>query len=87
MTLFRGNKDGDGADVKPAEEGVSGCGVGGVNGIGGGLGNIDILLSLRASVGLIVRAANPVAWAPFGMIDSRLLDDGVVVRRFDLLGD
>ena len=79
MTLFLGIIEGDGADGKPAEEGVSGCGVGGVCGIGGGSGIIDILFNLRASVGLIVRAARPVAWALFGIIDNLLLDDGVIV--------
>lgn len=79
MTLFRGTSEGEGADGIPAEDGVSGCGVGGVNGRGGTFGIIDILFSLRASVGLIVRAAKPVACALFGKIDSRLFEDGVRV--------
>ena len=47
--------------------------------MGGGFGIMDILFSLRASVGLIVRAAKPVAWALLGITDTRLLDEGVVV--------
>lgn len=48
-------------------------------GIGGALGIIDILFILRASVGLMVRAASPVAWALLGIMDSLLLDEGVIV--------
>lgn len=78
VTLFRGIKDGEGAACRPVEGGGSICeGVGGVNGIGGGLGIIDILLSLRASVGLIVRAPKPVACALPGIIDILLFDRGV----------
>ena len=48
-------------------------------GIGGAGGTTDILFSLLASVGLIVRAPNPEAW--LGMTDILLLlDPGVVVR-------
>lgn len=57
-------------------------------GIGGGFGITDILFSLRASVGLIVRAARPVACALFGKIDCLLEDDGVMVLcRFGLPGE
>lgn len=87
VTLFRGINDGDGADGKPAEDGVSGCGVGGVYGIGGGFGINDIRFILLASVGLIVLAARPVAWALFGNMESLLLEDGVIVLRFGLAGD
>ena len=72
VTLFRGITGGDGS------VGVLACGVGGVNGIGGGFGIIDILFNLRASVGLIVRAPRPVACALPGIIEILLLlDDGV----------
>lgn len=72
VSLFRGITGGDGSD------GGSASGVGGVYGIGGGLGIMDILFSLRASVGLIVRAPRPVACALPGMIETLLLlDDGV----------
>lgn len=72
VSLFRGITGGDGSD------GVSACGVGGVYGIGGGFGIMDILFNLRASVGLIVRAPRPVACALPGMIEILLLlDDGV----------
>ncbi len=47
--------------------------------MGGGFGIIDIRLIRRASVGLIVRAASPVACALFGITDIRLLEDGVAV--------
>ena len=87
VILFRGAKDGEGADGIPAEDGVSGCGVGGVNGTGGALGIIDILLSLLASVGLIVRAASPVAWALFGSIDMRLLEGVELPCVLGLAGD
>lgn len=60
VRLFLGTRAGDGADGS-VNKVWSGCGVGGVYGIGGGFGIIDILFSLRASVGLIVRAAKPVA--------------------------
>lgn len=87
VRLFVGIKDGDGGNGS-AKLIVSACGVGGVKGSGGGLGITDILLSLRASVGLIVRAANPVACALFGRIDCLFADDGVVVLcRFGLPGD
>jgi hypothetical protein len=78
VTLFRGIRDGEGADWRPTEGGGSVCeGVGGVNGIGGGLCIIDNLFSLRASVGLIVRAPRPVACALPGMMDILLFDEGV----------
>lgn len=87
VRLFLGTTEGEGAD-ESANGGVSGSGVGSVKGIGGGLGIIDILFSLRASVGLIVRAAKPVAWALFGRIDCLLFEDGVVVRcTFGLPGE
>lgn len=79
MTLF-GGRDGECVeDHAPVYVG-SGCGVGGVYGIGGGFGRTDILFILRASVGLIVRAPRPVACALPGMIDSLFADDGVFVR-------
>lgn len=87
VTLLRGINGGDGADGIPADEGVSGWGVVGVKGIGGGLAFIDILFILRASVGLIVLAANPVACALFGRTDILLLEEGVVVLRFDRAGE
>lgn len=50
--------------------------VGGVFGIGGALGAIDILFARRASVGLIVRAPSPVAWG--GITEARLeAEEGV----------
>lgn len=52
-----------------------------MNGIGGGCGITDILLSLRASVGLIVRAARPVACTLFGTTDCLFAEVGVVVVR------
>ncbi len=61
VMLFRGNMGGDGAMLRVTVVGVSGCGVCGVDGTPGGVGIIDILFNLRASVGLIVRAASPVA--------------------------
>lgn len=64
----------------------SGCGVGGVWGIGAGLGMIDILFILLASVGLIVRAPKPVACG--AIVDIRLLDNGVfVLGPVDLPGE
>lgn len=51
----------------------------------GGLGFIDSLFSLRASVGLIVRAPRPPTWC---MVDCRLLEeDGVCVRTAGLAGE
>ena len=59
-----------------------------MKGIGGGFGIMDILFSLRASVGLIVRAPKPVAWAVPGIIEILLLDEGVVVLcNLGLAGD
>jgi hypothetical protein len=50
--------------------------VGGVCGIGGAPGAIDIRFSLRASVGLIVRAPSPVACG--GITEARLeVEEGV----------
>ena len=86
VTLFRVKSDGDCVtDPNPEEE--SGCGVGGVFGIGGAGCNIDNLFNLRASVGLIVRAPSPVACA--GITDIRFAeDDGVfAVLSADLPGD
>jgi hypothetical protein len=50
--------------------------VGGVCGIGGAGGAIDIRFMRRASVGLMVRAPKPVAC---GMVDMRLDDEEGVV--------
>lgn len=75
--LFRGIIEGEGALWRVVDTGVSGWGVGGVNGIGGRFGIIDIRLSRRASVGLIVRAARPVACTLFGMIENRFSEEGV----------
>jgi hypothetical protein len=62
---------------------LSGCGVGGVLGIGGGPCNTDNLFALRASVGLTVLAPRPVAWEDEGIpgITDILLaeDEGVAV--------
>lgn len=79
VEIFLGTREGDGKCVSVNGD-PSGCGVGGVNGMGGAPGIIDILFSLRASVGLIVRAASPVACALLGRIDILFPDDGVVVR-------
>ncbi len=83
VSIFRGITGGEGSS------GVSACGVGGVNGSGGGFGIMDILFSLRASVGLIVRAPRPVACALPGMIETLLLlDEGVFDNgKLGLAGD
>ena len=83
VSLFRGITGGDGLDRGSA------WGVGGVCGIGGGFGIMDILFNLRASVGLIVRAPKPVACALPGIIETLLLlDDGVLDNgKFGLAGD
>lgn len=83
VSLFRGFTGGDGSD------GGSACVVGGVYGIGGGFGIMEILFNLRASVGLIVRAPRPVACALPGMIDTLLLlDEGVFDNwKVGLAGD
>lgn len=83
VSIFRGITGGDGSD------GVAACGVGGVYGIGGGLGIMDNLFNLRASVGLIVRAPRPVACALPGIIDILLLlEDGVFDNwKLGLAGD
>jgi hypothetical protein len=64
VTLLRGIKDGEVTVARvcvSASAAIgSGCGVGGVDGIGGA-GAIDSLFILRTSVGLIVLAASPVA--------------------------
>lgn len=86
VTLLQGIRDGDCvADLEP--NGCSGCGVGGVCGIGGTPWKADNLFNLRASVGLIVRAPRPVACT--GNTDSRLADEeGVfVLLPADLPGD
>lgn len=77
VILFLGIMDGEGAAFRDIDVGVSGWGVGGVKGIGGIVGIIESLFILRASVGLIVRAAKPVACTQFGIIDSRLSEEGV----------
>jgi hypothetical protein len=76
--LLRGIMEGDWADDRGREIAASSCvWVGGVFGMGGAGGIIDMRFILRASVGLIVRAPRPVAW---GIMDIRLLaeDDGVL---------
>ena len=50
-----------------------------MNGTGGGFGIIDIRFKRRVSVGLIVRAPSPVAWALPGITESLLLDEGVII--------
>ena len=86
--LFLGIKEGEGGALRGTDVGVSGCGVGGVKGSGGTVGIIDILFSLRASVGLTVRAARPVACTLLGMMESRLSEDGVLLEvPADLAGD
>lgn len=83
VSLFREITGGDGSD------GGSACRGGGVYGIGGGFGIMDILFNMRASVGLIVRAPRPVAWALPGMIDTLLLLDDEVFDNWKvgLAGD
>jgi len=56
---FLGNIDGDRADSRALD--VSGWGVGGVFGIGGGFCRTESLFALLASVGLTVLAPRPVA--------------------------
>lgn len=60
----------------------SGCGVGGVFGIGGAGCIIDNRFARRASVGLIVLAPSPVAIGvpDPGIMDILFVDEGVVVR-------
>ena len=53
--------------------------VGGVCGIGGAGGAIDIRFIRRASVGLIVRAPSPVAWC--GITEARFEDEEGVVAK------
>ena len=67
VSVFRGIAGGD------ASHGGSACTMGGVYGMGGGFGIMDILFILRASVGLIVRAPRPVACALPGIIETLLL--------------
>lgn len=83
VSLFRGITGGD------ASHGGSACTMGGVFGIGGGFGIMDILFNLRASVGLIVRAPRPVACALPGMIETLLLldDELLDIWRLGLAGD
>ena len=58
--------------------------VGGVFGIGGAGGAIDIRFSRRASVGLIVRAPSPVACG--GMAEARLeAEEGVATAAEEFL--
>jgi hypothetical protein len=78
-----GNIEGDREEVRCE---LSGCGVGGVFGIGGGACKTDNLFALLASVGLMVRAPRPVMCdgPEPGITDIRLVDEGVTVR---LLGD
>lgn len=85
VTLFRGIWEGEVADRGFDKKG-SGCGVGGVWGIGGALGMMDILFILRASVGLMVRAPKPVACG--AATDILLLDKGeFVLGPADLPGE
>ena len=83
VETFRGSIDGEREEVRRV---CSGCGVGGVLGMGGAGCMIDNLFARRASVGLIVLAPSPVAMGvpDPGITDIRFEDDGVVVR---LLGD
>jgi hypothetical protein len=87
VTLLRGIIEGDcAADLEPAKGGSGRDIGGGVKGMGGALGIMDILFILRASVGLTVLAPRPVAWLP-GIIDNRLAEDGVLVPPVPLFGD
>jgi hypothetical protein len=84
VDTFLGNIEGDLDEV--LFDNASGCGVGGVLGMGGGFCKMDSRFALRASVGLTVLAPSPVAWdAPIGMpgiTDIRFAaEDGVVVPR------
>lgn len=83
--LFLGRKEGDWFE----ERGRTGRGsvwVGGVCGMGGAGGAMDIRFMRRASVGLMVRAPKPVAC---GMTDIRLEDEqedvGVVAVGFPVV--
>lgn len=82
VTLFRGGMEGDWAVDCGRGWGGSGCGVGGVYGIGGGI--VERRFSRLASVGLIVRAPNPEAWC--GMTDTLFDEDGVLVPGPDFPG-
>ena len=80
VDIFLGNIEGDLEDVRIVD--ISGCGVGGVFGIGGAFCRIDIRFALRASVGLTVLAPSPVACDEGipGITDIRFAeDDGVFV--------
>ena len=60
VEVFLGTSRGDAA-VRSLNANASDCGVGGVYGTGGAFGITDSLFNLRASVGLTVLAAKPVA--------------------------
>lgn len=82
VETFLGNIDGDLEDVRIVF--ISGCGCGGVFGIGGALCKIESRLALRASVGLTVLAPNPEACEDAGgkpgIVDIRFEEeDGVFV--------
>jgi len=59
VVTFLGSIDGEREVVLTVE--ISGCGVGGVFGIGGAFCKTDIRFALLASVGLTVLAPRPVA--------------------------
>jgi hypothetical protein len=71
VTLFLNMTAGDWLKACSSKE-KSACGVGGLVGTPGMVGAMDNLLSLRASVGLMVLAPRPLTWC---MVDWRLLED------------
>lgn len=89
VDTFRGSIEGDRDDVLFID--LSGWGVGGVCGIGGGQLMVDSLIALRASVGLTVLAPSPLAWEDGegmpGMIEDRLLVEVGVPKAAALLFD
>jgi hypothetical protein len=92
VDIFLGSKDGDLEEFRRVAIAVfiSGWGVGGVLGMGGGFCKTDSRFALRASVGLTVLAPRPVACDAEGIpgITDIRFEDGVVVPpRGDLPGD